>query len=79
MSEVTGYVESGGNVTGRVGTPASITGSPSTGITRVYVRDYEQLSNLPSIEDIELIGNHDITDFGLTFADAYDIHQLFRG
>ena len=27
--------------------------------------DYTKLSNLPSIEDISLIGNHKLSDFGL--------------
>lgn len=79
MNEVTGYIQSGGNLTGQLEGPAAITGSPSTGITRVYVRDYERLDNLPSIEDVTLIGNRSLTDFGMGFADAYDIHQLFRG
>ena len=40
-------------------------------------RNYERLSNKPRIEEVELVGNKDLEDFGMDFASRYDIAMLF--
>lgn len=42
------------------------------------VSDYNMLSNHPSIENIELVGNKDISDFGVGKASNTDILNLFK-
>lgn len=41
-------------------------------------RDYELLDNKPRIEEVELVGNKELDDFGMGTASYYDIAQLFR-
>ena len=38
--------------------------------------DYTKLNNLPSIEDISLIGNHNLSDFGLAALTDNDINSV---
>ncbi len=79
MSDIDGII-SGDRLDGTVSGGARMTGTMSSGISRIgNTRNYEALDNLPSIEEVVLIGNRSLTDFGMGFADAYDIHQLFRG
>lgn len=39
--------------------------------------DYEGIDNKPSIEQIELIGNRELRDFGITIVSEEDIINLF--
>ena len=39
--------------------------------------DYESLRNKPSIEEVELVGNKELGDFGMGTASYYDISMLF--
>ena len=41
-------------------------------------RDYERLDNKPRIEEVELVGNKKLDDFGMGTASYYEIAQLFR-
>lgn len=41
-------------------------------------KDYERLVNKPQIEEVELVGNKDIEDFGVNLASDYDIAMLFK-
>lgn len=41
-------------------------------------KDYEKLKNKPRIEDVELVGNKELGDFGMNLASEYDIAMLFR-
>lgn len=62
MDRVNGRVITKQNVSGKVTTKQSISGKvsmPSGG-----AKDYNLLSNKPSIEDISLIGNRTMSDFG---------------
>lgn len=40
--------------------------------------DYSQLSNHPSIENVELVGNRSMSEFGLGKAANTDILSLFK-
>ena len=40
--------------------------------------DYNKLMNKPKIEDVELTGNKDLEEFGMTRAQNTDILSLFR-
>ena len=51
-----------------------LTGASGAGGTT----DYERLRNKPSIESVELMGNKDLSDFGVSVATDYDIALLFR-
>ena len=62
MDRVNGKVVTKQNVNGKVNTKQSISGRvdmPSGG-----VRDYNLMSNKPSIEEITLVGNKSMSDFG---------------
>lgn len=39
--------------------------------------DYEVLDNKPSIEEVTLVGNKELSDFGMGLASRYDISLLF--
>lgn len=41
-------------------------------------KNYERLTNKPRIEDVELIGNKELEDFGMDLATNYDIAMLFK-
>lgn len=41
-------------------------------------RDYERLDNKPRIEEVELVGNKELEDFGMDIASNYDIAMLFK-
>ena len=41
------------------------------------VRDYELLANKPSIEEVVLVGNRVLEEFGFGTATRYEVHQLF--
>lgn len=41
-------------------------------------RDYERLDNKPRIEQVELVGNKELEDFGMDIASNYDIAMLFK-
>lgn len=51
-------------------------GAPS--IVTTVTTDYEQLENKPQIEDVVLVGNRSLGDFGMGTADRYDVRRLFR-
>ena len=40
-------------------------------------KNYERLINKPQIEQVELVGNKDLDDFGMGIASNYDIAMLF--
>ena len=40
-------------------------------------KDYEKLENKPRIEEVELVGNRELEDFGMDLASRYDIAMLF--
>lgn len=61
------------SVTGR-NYNVDIVSSPSSGGTK----NYERLTNKPRIEDVELIGNKELEDFGMDLATNYDIAMLFK-
>lgn len=39
--------------------------------------DYDMLMNKPSIEDVVLVGNRVLEEFGFGTATKYEVHQLF--
>lgn len=51
-----------------------VTSAASSGGTK----NYERLTNKPRIEDVELIGNKELEDFGMDLATNYDIAMLFK-
>lgn len=51
-----------------------VTSTVSSGGTK----DYEKLKNKPRIEDVELVGNKELGDFGMNLASEYDIAMLFK-
>lgn len=57
--------------------------SPSAALSvgrEVYdggTKDYEKLENKPRIEEVELVGNRKLEDFGMDLASRYDIAMLF--
>lgn len=42
------------------------------------VDDYEALRNKPRIEEVELVGNHDLPDFGMGIVTNQQIIEIFR-
>lgn len=62
MDKVSGFIRSKGTVSGSVRNQGSLSGQ-----MRIYERlekDYNKLTNKPSIEDITLEGNKYMSDFG---------------
>lgn len=53
---------------------AEFNGLPSSG--GGGTNDYERLRNKPSIEQVELIGNKNFPDFGLTSIDTDDLLEI---
>lgn len=52
---------------------AAAVGTVAGGLT-----DYRGLAHKPSIESVELVGDHVLDDFGMGTADSYDVRRLFR-
>lgn len=80
-------INSGASVGAEVSAGAAInaTVSPSASVdvdvgtqTRVVATDYERLSNKPSIEDVQLVGNKKLTEFGVGPIGNAAILDLFR-
>ena len=67
---------SGANTVSVLGKTYSVdvTSTTSSGDTK----NYERLTNKPRIEDVELIGNEELEDFGMDLATNYDIAMLFK-
>lgn len=61
MDKVTGKVVTKQNINGKVDTKKSVTGT--LGMIR-GASDYNLLANKPSIEDVTLVGNKTLADFG---------------
>ena len=55
----------------------SLSGNAS-GSNRSGTSNYEQLSNLPSIESVQLIGDKSFEDLGLEECSNIEIDNLFR-
>ena len=51
--------------------------SLGSGAVQVPASNYEDLTNKPTIEDVELVGNKELDDFGMGTASYYDIAMLF--
>lgn len=47
-------------------------------ISEVTINDYEQLTNLPSIEEVTLIGNKSFKELGLEECSNIEIDMLFK-
>lgn len=60
-----------------VGTPRESVDVQSVVVSGGGTRDYERLINKPQIEQVELVGNKDLDDFGMGIASNYDIAMLF--
>ena len=74
MDRVNGKVVTKQNVNGKVNTKQSISGRvdmPSGG-----ARDYNLLSNKPSIEDVTLVGNKSMSDFGDRHISNLEIQEI---
>lgn len=46
--------------------------------TAARTMDYENLSNLPKLNDVEIKGNKTFDDFGMSEASNIDIDELFN-
>ncbi len=69
-------LSSSGELKGTLSSSGSMKATLGSGGTGV--KDYELLVNKPSIENVELIGNKLLSDFGMGTADILDIRSLFR-
>ena len=63
---LSGTLSGRGSLNGSLTIPSSVSGT----------KDYEKLINKPSIESVELIGNKDFSDLGLTALDADDLLEI---
>lgn len=61
----------------RINSNISLSGNAS-GSNRSGTSNYEQLSNLPSIEAVQLIGDKSFEDLGLEECSNIEIDNLFR-
>lgn len=71
------------DVTSPEGTTVSVLGKTySVDVTSTVssggTKNYERLTNKPRIEDVELVGNKELGDFGMNLASEYDIAMLFK-
>lgn len=67
-----------GTISGDINTypVARLSGNISMGSADSRVKDYEKLTNKPSIESVVLIGNKNFPDFGLTAIDIDDLLEI---
>lgn len=47
-------------------------------ISEVTINDYEQLTNLPAIEEVTLVGNKSFKELGLEECSNIEIDMLFK-
>ena len=66
-------------IVGSVETNGIIGATSIQGVTKILNRDYEELLNKPSIEGMELIGDRQLSAFGLTGLTAQDIDDVLFG
>ena len=64
------------------GFSASLSGTSSVGgaltLPSAKAANYEELKNLPKINDVELIGNKDFDELGMSEVTNIEIDNLFR-
>lgn len=76
MDKLNGSIRSKGTISGGVRSRGSISGD-----VRVYqklVHDYNDLENKPSIEDVTLIGNKVMSDFGDRTISNFEIKDIIN-
>ncbi len=61
----------------RVMEPSPVRLRVTDGLMVTSNTDYEVLDNKPSIEEVTLVGNKELSDFGMGLASRYDISLLF--
>lgn len=76
-ASVTAQVSTGADVTAALSAPASVVVDVGTQ-TRVSMTDYERLRNKPTIEEVELVGDKKLTEFGVQKIGNAAILDLFR-
>ena len=74
---LTGTATQEASLNARINSNISLSGNAS-GSNRSGTSNYEQLSNLPSIEAVQLIGDKSFEDLGLEECSNIEIDNLFR-
>lgn len=71
-----------GKLNGSGGLSASLSGNFSVGgaltLPSAKAANYEKLKNLPKINDVELIGNKDFDELGMSEVTNIEIDNLFK-
>lgn len=57
------------NLVGSLSEPANVKGVVNYGVVEKVINDYEKLENLPSINDVKLIGNKNSDEIGVLDVD----------